>query len=240
MRWVDQNLASLVSKGNHAVIQIWTNYKKKKKKPNVLASEPACLLLCPVQRKNCTRALWKPTYLFTDQWLSPEMWSHASKLRFLNLDTQQYRSAVCGLYCECPKGGSLKLNTSWILWGFYPRPMTTVRCSSQLSTMWRQLTNLNNFTSSFIAASSVYRWHLIGSYFTPSSHSFYFLSNHLPCLAFCPAVFVSSQPCLFCVRSFSLSSATPFVRSPFSITPLNHPASPPQWHVAGAPAATLV
>lgn len=87
-----------------------TNYKKNKKK--VLASQPACLLLCKVQRKNCTRALWKPTYLFTDQWLCPEMWSHASKLRFLNLDTQQYRSAVSELYCECPKGGSLKLNTS--------------------------------------------------------------------------------------------------------------------------------
>lgn len=105
----------------------------------MLASQPACLLLCKVQRKNCTRALWKPTYLFTDQWLCPEMWSHASKLRFLNLDTQQYRSAVSELYCECPKGGSLKLNTSWILQGFYPRPTTTVRCSSQLFTMWRQL-----------------------------------------------------------------------------------------------------
>lgn len=93
-----------------SVIQIWTNYFKKN--PNVLASQPACLLLCKVQREKCSRALWKPTYLFTDQWLSPETWSHASKLRFLNLDTQQYRSAVCGLYCECPKGGSLKLNTS--------------------------------------------------------------------------------------------------------------------------------
>lgn len=110
-----------------------TNYKKS---PNVLASQPACLLLCKVQRENCTSVLWKPSYLFTDQWLSPETWSHASKLRFLNLDTQQHRSAVCELYCECPKGGSLKLNTSWILQGFNPRPMTTVRCSSQLFTMW--------------------------------------------------------------------------------------------------------
>lgn len=189
----------------------------------MLASEPACLLLCPVQRKNCTRALWKPTYLFTDQWLSPEMWSHASKLRFLNLDTQQYRSAVCGLYCECPKGGSLKLNTSWILWGFYPRPMTTVRCSSQLSTMWRQLNQPQQlylvFHRCFLCVPLTLNWllfHAVLPFLLFSFQSFA-LFGFLPCCVCFISALPFLCPFLFTFFSYTLRSLPLF----------NHAFEPP-------------
>lgn len=168
------------------------------------------------------------------------MWSHASKLRFLNLDTQQSRSTVCELYCECPKGGSLKLNPSWILQGFYPRPMATVRCCSQLFTMWHPLNQPQQLYlvlhRRFLSVPLTLNWFLFHA-FLPfllfSFQSFALFGFLPPCVCF-----ISALP--FLCPFLSVSSATPFFRSPFSITPLNHPTSHPQWHVAGVPAVTLV